>query len=109
MIADVDGHDAAAVEAAIVQARKVGGARPSLICCKTVIGKGAPHEADTGRRTGDALGADEVAATRASIRLELPAVRDPASVYADWNARERGRAARSEWDERFAALCAGAS
>src|SRR5919205_760184 len=71
VIPNVDGHDAAAIEAAIVQA-KAERSRPTLICCKTIIAKGAPKKANTGAAHGAPLGADEVAATRAAIGWTYP-------------------------------------
>jgi transketolase len=101
VIADVDGHDFAAVEAALTDA-KAEIARPSLICCKTVIAKGAPKKANTGAAHGAPLGAEEVAATRASIGWKYPAFEVPEQVYAGWSARERGARIQSQWSEKFA-------
>src|SRR6188508_2476028 len=89
VLAGVDGHDAAAVEAALKAAQAVGD-RASLICCKTVIGKGAPHRAGTAKAHGEALGAEEVAATRAALGWNSPAFEIPQSVYTDWDRREAG-------------------
>jgi transketolase len=102
VLAGVDGHDAAAVEAALKAAQAVGD-RPSLICCKTVIGKGAPHRAGTAKAHGEALGAEEVAATRAALGWNSPAFEIPQSVYTDWDRREAGAKAQQAWDTRFAA------
>jgi transketolase len=102
VLAGVDGHDAAAVEAALKAAQAVRD-RPSLICCKTVIGKGAPHRAGTAKAHGEALGAEEVAATRAALGWNSPAFEIPQSVYTDWDRRETGAKAQEEWNKRFAA------
>ncbi len=100
VLAGVDGHDAAAVEAALKAAQAVGD-RPSLICCKTVIGKGAPHRAGTAKAHGEALGAEEVAATRAALGWNSPAFEIPQSVYTDWDRRQAGAKAQEEWNKRF--------
>ncbi len=98
----VDGHDVAAVDAAIRAALAVSD-RPSLICCKTVIGKGAPTKAGTADCHGSALGEQEVAATRAALGWTAPPFVIPAAVYAGWDARAAGAARRQAWNERFAA------
>jgi len=100
VLAGVDGHDAAAVEAALKAAQAVRD-RPSLICCKTVIGKGAPHRAGTAKAHGEALGAEEVAATRAALGWNSPAFEIPQSVYTDWDRRQAGAKAQEEWNKRF--------
>ena len=102
VIPAVDGHDVAAVDRAIDAARAVAD-RPSLICCKTVIGKGAPNKAGSHDAHGAALGAAEVAATRAAIGWNFPAFEVPQRVYAGWDARARGAAIEREWNKRFAA------
>jgi transketolase len=101
----VDGHNAAAIEAALKSAQAVMD-RPSLICCKTVIGKGAPKRAGTAKAHGEALGADEVAATRANIGWEHPPYEIPKAIYAEWDQRARGASAQTEWDAHFAAYAA---
>ena len=98
----VDGHDVAAVDRAIAQARAVTG-RPSLICCKTVIGKGAPTKANTGGAHGAPLGEKEVAATRAAIGWSHPPFEVPQHVYAAWDARAKGVGLQAAWEQRFAA------
>ena len=102
VIANVDGHDANAVDAAI-QAASAESDRPVLICCKTIIGKGSPKKANTGGVHGAPLGAEEIAATRAALGWKHAAFEIPESVYAGWDARARGQAAQSEWDKRFEA------
>jgi transketolase len=101
VIPHVDGHDVAAVDAAIEAAHAVLD-RPTLICCKTVIGKGAPTKAGTAEAHGAALGEKEVAATRAALGWSHPPFEIPPEIYAAWNARERGAALEQDWSERFA-------
>jgi len=106
VLADVDGHDAAAVDAAIAAARAQGaakGGRPTLICCKTVIGQGSPNKAGTHDVHGAALGAAEVAATRAALNWPHAPFEIPADIAQAWSALERGLRAEQEWDAAFAA------
>jgi transketolase len=102
VIYGVDGHDADAVDDAIRSAQRET-ARPTLICCKTVIGKGAPKKQNTGGVHGAPLGADEIAATREAIGWPHPPFEIPEAIRAAWNARERGAAQETEWNQRFAA------
>ncbi len=102
VIRDVDGHDFDAVELALTQA-KTQSERPALVCCKTVIGKGAPTRAGTAKAHGEALGADEVAATRANIGWNHPPFEIPEAVYAGWDARAKGGALEGAWKQKFAA------
>ena len=97
----VDGHNPAAVEAAVLAAKAVTD-RPSLICCKTVIGKGAPTKANTGAAHGAALGEAEVAATREAIGWKYPPFEIPAEIYAAWNARAKGEELEAAWNEKLA-------
>jgi transketolase len=101
VIRAVDGHDAAAVSAAIEAAMK--SPRPTLICCKTVIGWGAPNKAGSKSTHGEALGADEVAAARAKLGWSSPPFEIPAPISAAWDQRPRGTAAQEDWNKRFAA------
>jgi transketolase len=101
VIAGVDGHDSAAVDRAITAAKSQS-ARPSLICCKTIIAKGAPKKANTGAAHGAPLGADEVAATRANIGWNHAPFEIPAEIYAAWDARARGSELEAAWDRQFA-------
>ena len=105
VIYGVDGHDADAVDAAIRQAQAEP-ARPSLICCKTVIGKGAPKKQNTGGAHGAPLGAEEIVATRAAIGWPHPPFEIPEAVRAGWDARERGAAQEAEWNQKFTAYAA---
>ena len=102
VIPHVDGHDVDAVDKAIRKAKREK-TRPTLICCKTVIGKGAPHKANTGAAHGSALGADEVAATRIAIGWPYAAFEIPRHVYDAWNARPAGARRQRRWAKLFAA------
>jgi transketolase len=102
VIRDVDGHNPEAVNAAIKLAQTET-AKPVLICCKTIIGKGAPKKANTGGAHGAPLGADEIAATRAAIGWNHPPFEIPEAVYAGWDARTRGAKAEAAWNDKFAA------
>jgi transketolase len=102
VIADVDGHDSAAVARAI-DAALADTERPSLIDCKTVIGFGAPNKQGTADTHGAPLGADEVAAARRELGWDAPPFEVPADVAAAWDARERGAALERAWRERFEA------
>lgn len=103
VIRDVDGHDADAVDRAIAQAQEFARANrgPTLICCRTVIGKGAPNAAGSEKVHGAPLGAQEIAACRAELQWEHEPFHVPDDVLALWDAREAGQKAQSEWQERF--------
>ena len=101
VIADVDGHDADAVDAAITAA-KAEGTRPTLICCKTIIGKGAPTRAGTAKAHGEPLGKEEIAGARAALGWDYEAFFVPPEVYAGWDARECGALLERTWDSKFA-------
>ena len=100
VIRAVDGHDVDAVDRAIAQAR-TSADRPTLICCKTIIGKGAPNMGGTDKVHGSALGDKEIAATRAAIGWPYPPFEIPAQVYAGWDARANGVAFEQEWNKVF--------
>lgn len=102
VIPDVDGHDSAAVTAAIEQA-SVDSARPTLICCKTIIGFGAPNKQGTAATHGAPLGDDEVTAARKQLGWEHAPFEIPADIASAWDAKERGAAAENAWNELFAA------
>jgi transketolase len=102
VIPNVNGHDAAALDAAI-KAAKTDTARPTLICCRTAIGMGSPNKANSADVHGAPLGADEIAATRAAIGWTHAAFEIPANVYAAWNARAAGAEREAAWDKTFAA------
>ncbi len=101
VIANVAGHDVEAVSAAIAAGKAVRD-RPTLICCKTIIGKGAPTKAGTADTHGAALGEKEVAATREALHWTRPAFEVPPAIYDAWNARRKGGAAEHAWSQRFA-------
>jgi transketolase len=100
VIAGVDGHDVEAVDRAIRKAKR-DKSRPSLICCKTVIAKGAPNKANTGAAHGAPLGAPEVEATRAALGWRHAPFEIPQEIYQGWDAREAGRRAQRRWDRLF--------
>ncbi|MFO1074261.1 MAG: transketolase [Geminicoccaceae bacterium] len=102
VIRAVDGHDVDAVDRAIAQA-KADAARPTLICCKTVIGKGAPTKAGSHDSHGAPLGAKEIEATRAAIGWPHAPFVVPGPVRAAWSAVAAGETAKAAWSERFAA------
>ncbi|HEX7081051.1 MAG TPA: transketolase [Gammaproteobacteria bacterium] len=96
----VDGHDPASIRAAIDAARAERD-RPSLICCKTTIGWGAPTKQGTAATHGAPLGPDEAAATRRNLGWEHPPFVVPDDIRSAWNAAARGRRAEAEWQARF--------
>jgi transketolase len=102
VINDVNGHNFSEVKAAIEAARHDTG-RPTLICCKTVIGKGAPNKQGSESTHGAPLGGDEVAATRIALDWEHEPFVIPDSIYAGWSARDSGAAAEQAWEESMAA------
>ena len=102
VIGPIDGHNPDKVAQAIAQA-KLETQRPTLIICKTHIGKGSPNRANTAKAHGEPLGADEIALTRAALGWEHGPFEIPAEVYADWDAKAAGSAREAEWSERFAA------
>lgn len=102
-IRGVDGHDVDAVDAAIKQAQGYAraGKGPTLICCRTIIGKGAPNSAGSEKVHGAPLGDTEIAATRAALGWEHEAFVVPDSIYDLWDARGAGEQAQEQWQERF--------
>jgi transketolase len=99
-----DGHDTVALDAAVRAAREQAtraDGKPTLICCRTVIGKGSPNKAGTHDVHGAALGAAEVAATRAALAWKHEPFEVPADVAAAWNAGARGAAAQAQWRSLF--------
>ena len=101
-VQSVDGHDVHAIHKAIEAAKKVTD-KPSLICCKTIIGKGSPNKAGSHDCHGSALGDAEVAVTRAAIGWDHAPFEIPADVYAGWDAKAKGAAAEAAWNTKFAA------
>ena len=96
VIRNVDGHDVDAVDAAIKKAKREK-TRPTLICCKTVIGKGSPKRAGTSKAHGEALGVDEVAATRAAIGWSHAPFEIPQAIYDGWSAKANGAKLEKKW------------
>ncbi len=102
VVPNVDGHDAAAIGQAIEAARAVTD-RPSLICCKTVIGWGSPNKQGKEECHGAALGVEEVALVRETIGWAHDPFVIPDEIYAGWDARTRGANLEAGWNKRFAA------
>ena len=102
VVRDVQGHDPVAIEAAIEQA-KAELTRPTLICCKTIIGAGAPNKQDSHDVHGAPLGATEIDAARAYIGWNHPPFEIPDEVYAAWDARTKGASLEAQWSASFAA------
>ena len=102
VIGPVDGHDVDAVDRAIAQARRSSD-KPTLIVCKTHIGKGSPNRQDTAKAHGEPLGADEIALTRAALGWDCAPFDIPADIHADWDARAAGQAREADWTQRLAA------
>jgi transketolase len=101
VISDVDGHDAHAVSDAIAIAKRSPD-RPTLIICKTNIGKGSPNRANTAKAHGEPLGSEEIALTRSAIGWDSPPFEIPQDVYADWSAIAQGQQDEDEWNRLFA-------
>jgi transketolase len=102
VIAGVDGHDRAALDAAMLRALVPEG-KPTLICCKTVIGWGSPNLAGSHDSHGAALGTAEAAATKAALGWTSPPFEIPAEVYTAWDGRQAGARLTDAWNEDFAA------
>ncbi|WP_283603707.1 transketolase [Serratia proteamaculans] len=102
VVRHVDGHNPDAIKAAIEEARKVTD-KPSLLMCKTVIGFGSPNKAGTHDVHGAALGAAEVSATREALGWKYAAFEIPQDIYAQWDAKEAGKAKEAAWNDKFAA------
>lgn len=102
VIPAVDGHDSAAIEAAI-QAGKAEANKPTLICCKTIIGFGSPNKEGKEECHGAPLGDDEIKLTKERLGWNHGAFEVPEDVYAGWNAKEKGAAKEAAWNEKFAA------
>lgn len=100
VVRNVDGHDSEAIRAAIDEARAETG-KPTLICCKTVIGYGSPNKSGSHDCHGAPLGDAEIQAARKFLNWEHGAFDIPADIYADWNAVEAGTAKESSWTEKF--------
>jgi transketolase len=102
VIPDVDGHDPAAVAKALEFAKAMTD-KPTMICCKTTIGFGSPNKAGSHACHGAPLGDEEINLTKAALGWDHGPFEVPADVYKGWDAKEKGAAAESAWNERFAA------
>ncbi|WP_373777825.1 transketolase [Neisseria dentiae] len=101
VVPNINGHDTAALEAAIAQAKAETG-KPSIICCKTLIGKGAATKEGSHKTHGAPLGAEEIEATRKHLGWNYGAFEIPQDVYDGWNAKEKGAALENGWNALFA-------
>jgi transketolase len=101
VLRDVDGLNSEAIKAALVSAA-IDPDKPTLICCKTIIGYGAPHKQGTEAAHGAALGKDEVVAARVQLGWNYPPFEIPAEIYAGWDARAAGAKREAEWNALFA-------
>ena len=102
VIGPIDGHDVHAVDQAIAAAKNSAD-KPTLIVCKTAIGKGSPNRANTAKAHGEPLGPEEIALTRAALGWDHAPFEIPAAVYGDWSAVATGADAQASWTTRFAA------
>jgi len=102
VVRDVDGHDADALAKAVHEAKSVND-KPTMICCKTVIGYGAPNLCGSHDCHGAPLGDDEIKATRDNLGWKHGPFEVPDDVYAGWDARTKGAEAEKQWNEKFAA------
>lgn len=102
VISDVDGHDSDAVSAAIAEAKSVTD-KPTLICCKTIIGYGSPNKSGSHDCHGAPLGDDEIKASREFLGWTGDAFEIPEEIYAQWDNKEKGQQLEASWDEKFAA------
>ncbi len=100
VVANVDGHDPEAIERALLAAKAVSD-KPSLICCRTVIGAGSPNKQGSHDCHGAPLGKDEIAAARAYIGWNHPPFEIPGEVYGAWNGKVRGAAFEENWERRL--------
>lgn len=102
VIRNVDGHDPVAIAAAL-EAAGADADKPTLICCKTIIGFGSPNKQGTSATHGAALGDEEVAAVRAELGWQHSPFEVPEDIRQAWDARDKGKALESEWQQKFAA------
>ena len=105
VVPNVDGHDPAAIDAAVQAAKAVTG-KPSLICCKTIIGKGSPNKEGTHDVHGAALGDAEIAATRANLGWTHGPFEIPKDIYEGWDCRTKGQGLETLWNNKFAEYAA---
>ena len=104
-VISVDGHNPEEIKAAIISA-KAETTKPTMICCKTIIGFGSPAKQGTHDCHGAPLGHDEIAATRKALGWNHGPFEIPADIYAGWDNKTQGQAAEQSWDEKFAAYAA---
>ena len=102
VIGPIDGHDAVGVSAAIADAKKSSD-KPTLIICKTHIGKGSPNRVDTAKAHGEPLGTEEIKLTREALNWPYAPFVIPQSIYDAWDAKAKGKAAEEAWNDSFAA------
>ncbi len=100
VVANVDGHSADAIKAAIEEAHSVTD-KPSMICCKTTIGFGSPNKGGKEECHGAPLGADEIELTRKELGWSYGSFEIPDDIYAGWDAKDKGAAAEAAWNEKF--------
>ncbi len=105
VIGPVNGHDTAAISEAIARAKQVED-KPTLIICKTSIGKGSPNRANTAKAHGEPLGAEEIKLTREALGWTYGPFEIPAEVYGDWDAKATGEKREAAWNAKFAAYAA---
>jgi transketolase len=101
VVPDVNGHDPIAIEAAIEAAKQVNN-KPTMICCKTIIGMGSPNKANTHSVHGAALGDEEIAAARPHIGWHHAPFEIPEEIYSAWDGKTKGKKLEEEWNEKFA-------
>jgi transketolase len=101
-VISVDGHDSTAIAAAITAAKAVTD-KPSMICCKTIIGFGSPNKEGTHDCHGAPLGDDEIAATRKALNWPHAPFEIPSDVYAEWDQKEKGQSSQVSWNDQFSA------
>ena len=100
VIKNIDGHNSDAIKAAIEEA-KAEKNRPTIICCKTIIGWGSPNKAGTAKTHGEALGETEVAAVRKALNWDFPPFEVPEHYYQAWDARAKGKQREENWQAQF--------
>ncbi len=100
VISAVDGHNADEIDKAINIA-KADTEKPSIICCKTIIGKGSPEKEGSASSHGSALGEEEIKNTRANLGWNHEAFDIPKDIYSEWDASDQGQAIEDEWNEIF--------
>jgi transketolase len=101
-VISVDGHDSTAIAAAITAAKAVTD-KPSMVCCKTIIGFGSPNKEGTHDCHGAPLGDDEIAATRKALNWPHAPFEIPSDVYAEWDQKEKGQSSQVSWNDQFSA------